>query len=142
MLKFTFGISIIMGAATLLLRDATFIQWKPTIMNWGFAAALLGARLVANVNLLEKLLGTQMELPKAVWNNLCNGWTLGFFIAGALNLIVAYNFSMDFWVTYKLVGGFALTLVYIVITIIYLHRLGLTELPDEEQEPDRAEDRA
>ncbi len=42
--------------------------------------------------------------------------------------MVAYNFSMEFWVSYKLIGGFGLTLVYIVITLVYLSKKGfLTE---------------
>ena len=45
-------------------------------------------------------------------------------LAGALNLIVAYNFSMEFWVSYKLIGGFGLTLLYIVITLVYLSKKG------------------
>ena len=32
---------------------------------------------------------------------------------------------MDFWVAYKLIGGFALTFTYITLTLVYLHRLGL-----------------
>jgi intracellular septation protein A len=50
-----------------------------------------------------------------------------FFFAGVLNLIVAYNFSMEFWVTYKLIGGFALTLLYVVLTLLYLARKGFLE---------------
>ncbi len=141
-LKFTFWASILLGGATLLLRDALFIQWKPTIVNWALSAALLLAPLIANVNLLQKMLGGQMRLPDAVWKRLNYGWALGFFIAGALNLLVAYNFSMDFWVSYKLIGGFAITLIYIVITVLYLHRLGVLEEPDKPQEQSRAEDRA
>ena len=53
---------------------------------------------------------------------------MGFFIAGALNLVVAYNLSMEFWVSYKLIGGFALTFTYILITMAYLARKGM--LPD------------
>ncbi len=140
-LKFTFWASIILGAATLLLRDAAFIQWKPTIVNWALSVALLTAPVLANTNLLKRMLGAQMQLPDPVWNRLNYGWAAGFFIAGALNLVVAYNFSMDFWVSYKLIGGFALTFIYIIITVIYLHRLGLLEEPEKPQEPSRAEDR-
>ena len=65
-----------------------------------------------------------------MWTRLNFGWALGFFIAGALNLIVAYNFSMEFWVSYKLIGGFALTLLYIVITMVYLARKGFLDSED------------
>ena len=123
-LQLTFWVSLVFGGLTLVLRDQTFIQWKPTVINWLFGAALLGSHFTRN-NLMEKLLGGQFELPGPVWARLSFGWSAGFFFAGALNLVVAYNFSMEIWVTYKLVGGFALTFTYIVLTLVYLHKLGL-----------------
>ena len=126
-LKLTFWASLIFGALTLWLRDETFIQWKPTVVNWVLAAVLLITQLIGKGNLIKRMLGNQLALPDAVWARLTTGWGLGFFIAGALNLIVAYNFSMDFWISYKLVGGFALTFIYLIITMVYLHRGGYLE---------------
>ena len=123
-LKLTFWVSIALGGLTLVLRDETFIQWKPTVVNWLLASALLIGHFMG-ANLIEKLLGGRLELPAPVWTRLCFGWAAGFFFAGALNLVVAYNFSMEFWVAYKLVGGFALTFSYVALTIIYLNRLRL-----------------
>ena len=134
-LKFTFWASIILGAMTLLLRDAAFIQWKPTIVNWALAAVLLLAERLTGRQPLKLLLGPQLTLPDNVWRTLGYGWAAGFTLAGVLNLIVAWNFSMDFWVTYKLVGGFALTLLYIILTIVYLARLGHLKDPDAEPPP-------
>lgn len=129
-LHMTFWASIVFGALTLIFRNETFIQWKPTIVNWLLAASLVGSYYVGRTNLLKQLLGKQLSLVDEVWTRLNFGWALGFFFAGALNLVVAYNFSMEFWVTYKLVGGFALTFVYIVITMIYLARKGMLDEPE------------
>jgi len=131
-LKFTFWASIVLGGMTLLLRDATFIQWKPTIVNWALAVVLIGAERFAGRNLLKSVLGQQLSLPDAVWRRLNVGWALGFLIAGGLNLVVAYNFSMEFWVTYKLIGGFALTFLYILLTIVYLARAGHLKDPNDQ----------
>ena len=60
-----------------------------------------------------------------IWTKLNFGWAVGFLVAGALNLLVAYNFSTEFWVSYKLIGGFALTFLYILITMLYLAKKGL-----------------
>jgi intracellular septation protein len=125
-----FCVVIIFGGATLLFRNQAFIQWKPTIVNWIFSLTLLGSQFVLKQNLLKKMLGTQLTLPDHVWFNLVRGWSLGFFIAGALNLIVAYGFSLDFWVSFKLIGGFATTLIYISITIAYLAKGGYLQDPD------------
>ena len=125
-LKFTFWASMAFGGLTLLLRDETFIQWKPTVVNWLLAASLIGSHFM-RTNLIRKVLGGQLTLPDPVWARLNFGWAAGFLFAGALNLVVAYNFSMEFWVTYKLVGGLGLTFSYIAITLVYLHRLGLLD---------------
>lgn len=119
-LTLTFWASLIFGSLTLIFRNETFIQWKPTIVNWLLAASLIGSFYLGRTNLLKQLMGHQVTLVDEVWARLNFGWALGFLLAGALNLVVAYNFSMEFWVTYKLVGGFALTFLYIAITVAYL----------------------
>ncbi len=80
------------------------------------------------------MLGKQLTLIEEVWIKLNFGWALGFFVAGALNLVVAYNFSMEIWVSYKLIGGFALTFLYIVITMFYLSKKGFLEDLDRERQ--------
>jgi len=119
-----FGIVTVLGSLTLFFQDETFLLWKPTIVNWVFCIVLLGSHLILKKNLLEKMLGQQLTLPPFVWKNLSLGWSLGFFIAGAINLYVAFNFSLDTWVTYKLFGGFGISLVYMVIMMTYLVRGG------------------
>lgn len=123
-LKVTFWLTLIFGGLTLVLQDKLFIQWKPTIVNWALATALLISQFVGERNLIERMLGRQMELPSRIWKTLNLGWATGFIIAGVLNLVVAYNFSESFWVNYKLIGGFAITLIYIVITYAYLATSG------------------
>jgi len=127
---FIFAMVVVLGGLTLAFRNEAFIQWKPTLVNWAFCIALLAGHYFSKQNFLQKILGEQIQLPSHVWKNLTLGWSLGFFIAGALNLIVAFYFSMDFWVSYKLIGGFAITLVYIIITMIYLLKGGYIEEPE------------
>ena len=119
-----FAVAVVFGGATLLFRDEIFILWKPTIVNWLFAMILLTSQLFFQRNLLQAALGSQLVLPAEIWRNLAFGWSGGFFLAGVLNLVVAYNFTLDFWVTYKLIGGFATTLFYIFLTFYYLHVTG------------------
>ena len=133
-----FWVAIIAGGATLLLHDELFIKWKPTIVNWLFAAGLIITQFMYTDNLLKKMLGEHLPLPDHVWRNLNYGWALGFFIAGALNLVVAYQFSTDFWVAYKMFGGFGITMTYTLITVIYLVKGGY--IKDDEQEPAKPAD--
>ena len=129
-LKITFWASVIFGGLTLVFRNETFILWKPTIVNWLLASVLIGSHFLAKKNALQHMLGGQMELHEDVWTRLNFGWAAGFFFAGALNLVVAYNFSLEFWVSYKLVGGFALTFIYILATIGYLAAKGYLKEPE------------
>ncbi len=119
-----FWVAVVLGAATLFFRNEAFLFWKPTVVNWLFALVLLGSQIVSRENLLKKMLGGQLPLPDHVWRNLSLGWACGFFLAGALNLIVAFQFSLDFWVSYKLFGGFAITLTYMTVTMVYLVKGG------------------
>ena len=127
-----FWVVMLAGIATLVFQNEIFIKWKPTIVNWMFCVALLISQFVMQDNLLKKMLGEALQLPDQSWRTLNYGWSLGFFIAGTLNIFVAYFFSTDIWVTYKLVGGIALTLVYMIITIVYLYRSGYLKNLDQE----------
>ena len=128
-----FGVVILAGTATLVFQDEVFIKWKPTIVNWLFGVALISGHLMFKDNLLKKMLGEHLTLPEHVWRNLNYGWALGFFIAGALNLLVAYSYNTEIWVTYKLIGGFGLTLSYMFITMMYLVKGGYVS--DAEETP-------
>ncbi|MGV0036098.1 MAG: inner membrane-spanning protein YciB [Candidatus Azotimanducaceae bacterium WSBS_2022_MAG_OTU7] len=126
-----FSVVMLAGAATLVFQDEVFIKWKPTVVNWVFSIVLIGGQLLSKGNLLKKMMGEHLTLPEHVWRNLNYGWALGFFIAGALNLIVAYGYSTDIWITYKLIGGFAITFCYLVITMVYLVKGGYVSNADE-----------
>ncbi|MEJ2132686.1 MAG: septation protein IspZ [Gammaproteobacteria bacterium] len=119
-LKITLWIALSLGGLTLLLHDQRFIQWKPTVVYWIFAAAFLGSQYVGERNLLKRVLGGQIQLPDRIWRNLNVGWAIGFLLAGALNIWVAYSFSITIWVNFKLIGGIGLTLFYVLLTSAYL----------------------
>lgn len=120
MLWVTLGVIVVFGGATLLLQNETFIKWKPTVLYWLFAAALGIAALVFRKNLIRAMMEKQVALPDPVWNRLLASW-IGFFAAmGVLNLFVAYNFSTDAWVNFKLFGGIGLMLAFVVLQAMML----------------------
>lgn len=114
----TFVAVALFGGATLVLRDQTFIQWKPTIFNWGLALVFVGFQLFSERSLLERALGAQLTLPRGVWTRLNLLWTGNFLIVGALNLFVAYRYSEAFWVSYKLYSAIGFTLLLTVLTAV------------------------
>ncbi len=114
MLWVSLAIIVVFGGATLLLQDETFIKWKPTVLYWLFGAVLAGATLFFRKNLIRKLMEEQIALPDRVWHQLNASW-IGFFaVMGVANLFVAFNFSTDTWVNFKLFGGMGLMLAFVV----------------------------
>ena len=114
------GIIVVFGGATLALQDETFIKWKPTVLYWLMSAALFISVWFFEKNLIQAMLGKQMELPAMIWNKLNLSW-VGFFLSmGVINLFVAFNFSLDTWVTFKLFGATGIMLIFIILQILWL----------------------
>ncbi|HXD06404.1 MAG TPA: septation protein A [Burkholderiaceae bacterium] len=122
MLWASFVIIVVFGGATLVLQDETFIKWKPTVLYWLLGAVLSGAALVFRRNLIRAMLSEQVRLPDPVWNRLNWSWVGFFLFMGGLNLYVAYNYSTDLWVNFKLFGGMGLMLVFVVVQALFLAR--------------------
>lgn len=120
MLWASLGIIVVFGGATLLLQDETFIKWKPTVLYWLFGLVLGGSATVFGKNLIRLMLSEQMQLPESVWGRLNWSWVAFFVFMGAANLYVAYNFSTDLWVNFKLFGGMGLMLLFVVLQSLFL----------------------
>ena len=112
----------VFGGATLLLRDETFIKWKPTVLYWLAGAIFLGA-LAFKTNLVKAVMAEGgLELPEPVWTKLAIAWGVFFIFKGTLNLWVAYAFSTDTWVNFKLFGGMGLMLAFVIAQAVWISR--------------------
>ena len=121
MLWVSLAVITVFGGATLLLANETFIKWKPTVLYWVFAAVLAGGFLFGK-NFIRMMMEHQVRLPAPVWNRLQASW-IGFFVAmGALNLYVAYNYSTDAWVNFKLFGGIGLMIGFVLLQALMLSK--------------------
>lgn len=119
-LLWLFAVVVVTGSATLILRNELFIQWKPTVFNWGMATVLLASLFIGKKSLLERMLGQQLQLPKPAWLRLNQLWITNFTVVGALNIYVAYNFSQAAWVDYKLYSAFGFTLLLMILTMVII----------------------
>ena len=129
MLWVSLAVIVVFGGATIWFHDETFIKWKPSILYWLFGGALLAGQVFWKKNLLQSLLGTQLDVPALVWGRLLWSWIAFFLVLGIVNLAVAYSVPTDTWVSFKLFGLFGLTLVFTLGIGIYLAR-HMKEAPD------------
>ena len=111
---------VVFGGATLIFRNQMFIQWKPTIFNWALALAFGASQFIGDKNLMERTLGSQIHLPKLVWTRLNLVWVTNFASVGGVNLVVAYGFSEDTWVSYKVYSAIGFTLVLTILTALLI----------------------
>ena len=119
-LLWTSAAVFVFGGATLFFKNELFIQWKPTVFNWGMAIAFAVSQFWGDKNLIERLMGSQIQIPRAIWQRICWVWVAYFSMVGALNLFVAYQFSAATWVSYKMWSFIPLTFFIMVITAIIM----------------------
>ena len=113
-----------LGGLTILLQDKMFIMWKPSVLYWCFALILLFSNVFLKKNLVQMALGKQVELKNKFWN-VINWYTSIFFVLlGFINLYVAYNFSEDTWVNFKLFGITGLLFIYMIFLGLYISKVG------------------
>lgn len=118
----TLGLIVVLGGLTLFLKDETFIKWKPTLVNWLFAAAFLGSQYIGSKSILQRMMAANITLPEPVWRRLNWLWVAFFSVLGAVNLYVAYNYDTATWVNFKLFGMMGLTILFVIAQGLYLSR--------------------
>lgn len=112
---------VVFGGATVLLRDPRFIMWKPTLLFWAGALALSGSYLLGK-NGLKAVMGKELVLEEQVWGKLTWMWVFFLVFMGVANIAVAYIFTEEQWVNYKLFGSTGLMVAFVVAQGLYLSR--------------------
>ncbi len=113
------------GGLTIYFHDDDFIKWKPTIIYWSFAAAMVVAYRFFGKNLIRAAMEKQIALPDEVWNRLNIVWVLFWVALGLLNLFVAFvlfKADTNAWVSFKAFGVTGLMLVFFVAQGFYLSK--------------------
>lgn len=116
----TLVVTLVFGGITLLLHDVTYLKWKATVINWIFALVFMGSHFVGTKVMIEHMLGHAITAPAPIWRKLNFAWTLFFIGSGALNLYIAFHWSMDNWLNFKVFGNLGLTLLFVVAQTFYL----------------------
>jgi intracellular septation protein len=114
MLWVSLVIITVFGGATIYFHNETFIKWKPTVLYWAFAAALLIGQAMLGKNLIRLMMEKQLTLPDSVWQRVNLSWAAFFTLMGVVNLYVAFNFSTAAWVNFKLFGFTGMMIIFVV----------------------------
>lgn len=122
MLWITLALVVVLGGATVWFNNATFIKWKPTAAFWAMGLALWVSQVLFKKNLLQSMIGGELQLPDTVWSRLNLLWVSFFALMGVINLYVAYNFTTSTWATFKVFGVYSLMIVFTIGQVIYLSR--------------------
>ncbi|MEO7108502.1 MAG: septation protein A [Rhodoferax sp.] len=117
--KVTLVLILLFGTLTLVLHDDRFIKWKPTVLYTVMSIALAVAVWGMRKNFLKLLLGSQLDLPDAIWHRLNVAWVFYAAFMAITNTYVVLNFSTEAWVSFKL-WGYVFPLAFLIGQGIYI----------------------
>lgn len=112
----------VLGGLTLTLQNPWFIKWKPTVIYWLFSVVLLTSGLIGQKPAIQRMFEQNIPMPNKIWRRLNIVWVLFFLFMGILNLYVAYQFTTDVWVNFKLFGGIGITMLFVFAQGFFLAR--------------------
>jgi intracellular septation protein len=120
----TAGVVLTLGAATLLLHDKRFIQWKPTVLLGLTALAFLGSMVIGKQPLARRMLESVFEEPLQVsprsWTAINALWAAWFAGLALANIYIARNFAESVWVNFKVFGISLATLLFVIPQALWL----------------------
>jgi len=125
----TFLMVLVFGTLTLVFHNDLFIKWKVTVIYALFALALLISQWVLKKPLVQRMLGKELTLPDKVWSNLNLAWAVFFLACGLANIYVAFWLPQSVWVNFKVFGLTVLTLLFTLLSGIYIYR----HMPEEQK---------
>lgn len=82
---------LVFGGVTIYIDNPVFIMWKVSVLYVVFAGILIGSLWLGKQPLLQKLLGKELKLPSAVWQQLTWIWGGGFI---GIALVNAYYYVL------------------------------------------------
>ncbi len=115
---------LVFGSATLILRNARFVQWKPTVLLWILALAFAGSCFIGKKPLVQQFLQPALgerQLEREQWLRLNWLWAGFYALLGLANILVALNAPERVWVNFKVIGLTAATLVFLVAQVVWLN---------------------
>ncbi|MGL5006368.1 MAG: septation protein A [Plesiomonas sp.] len=118
----TFAIVTVFGSLTMVLHNDVFIKWKVTVVYGLFSVALLVSQWMTHTPIIQRMFGKEITLPAVIWKRLNIAWALFFAACGLLNVYVAFYLPLSVWVNFKVFGLLLMTLIFTVLSGLYIYR--------------------
>ena len=109
------------GGLSVYFDNDLFIKIKPTVLTCLLAAAIAGGRLIGR-NPLGAIMGTQLRLSDEGWRAISWLWVAMFLTTALANEIAWRTMTTDAWVTFKVFGITAISLVFGAVSIPIMTR--------------------
>ena len=114
------------GGLSVYFDNDLFIKIKPTVLTVLLAAVIAGGRLIGR-NPLGAIMGAQLRMSDAGWRAISWLWVAMFLTTALANEIAWRTMSTDDWVTFKVFGITAISLVFTVISVPIMTRHQIEE---------------
>jgi intracellular septation protein len=124
----TLAVFAIFGGMTLYFHNPIFVKWKPSIVFWVFGVAFFLSQFIGGKPIIQRMLEGLMDgkiattVPSQFWKKLNLAWALFFITLGTANLYVAYSFTTETWVNFKVYGILGLLIAFSFIQAMCLSR--------------------
>lgn len=114
------------GGLSVYFENDMFIKIKPTVLTVLLAVVITVGRLIGR-NPLGAIMGTQLRMSDAGWRAISWLWVAMFLTTALANEIAWRTMSTDDWVTFKVFGITAISLVFTVISVPIMTRHQIEE---------------
>lgn len=122
--------TLVFGGLTLFLNDEAFIKWRTSIIYYTLAGVLVIGQFTPGRNLLQRLgeggmqstFGRVIPVAPRYWTVTNLAFAVYYAFLACANLYVAYNFSTDFWVKFKLIGMTLSNFIFYPTMLYYIWR--------------------
>ena len=124
------GFTLIFGGLTVFLNDEAFIKWRTSIIYFTLSGILLISKVTPGRNLLQRIgegimqstFGRVIPIAPIHWMVANFAFVIYYSMLASANLYVAYHFSTDFWVKFKLIGMTLSNFLFYPAMLYYLYR--------------------
>ncbi len=120
--KGTAIVVVVLGALAIGFQDDRFIQWKSTIVNGSIALVLLLSHFIGKQTVVERVLADKFPAPALMLRRINSCAVVHLCMIALLNLYVAYSFSEQVWMNFKIFGISALNIVFVSGAMVYLRK--------------------